>query len=398
MFGIIVLVAFVALIPLYGVLFPSLVDLAEHLFVSKLLWEKVTGTSHLDLTISWFLGYRLFPILMLVIFSFCRLCRISLVYLPAIVAGTLISIHVIVIVSILYFQLQTKAWKSLALAVCFLLPAVVGMYSAAWFLGLVNYTLAITLLVPTIFLTDKFLRSGKWTDAGLLFLALATVYMAHPFAPTFWLLWCLCRSVASIATLHFGREWRKIGLLPPIFLPIFIYHSIYLFLWAGNTRTSLSRSLFTQSPFVSLSDWYRDRFCQLLNGTHLKVDDASDSRFFGIFAIGFILISTALVFRARLTPPIKAMALSSLFFLIIASWLNEKVFPVPSGTWLAYDTRFSLTVYVVCLTIAAMVCIRSLPVSTDKSLSKIAFAFSGFGGSFCVSRSFAECSKGLRQV
>src|ERR1043166_1929382 len=80
-----------ALIPLYGIRFPPVVDMAEHISVSKLLWEKLTGTSHLDLTFSWYLGYRLFPILMLVVFSFCDLFRISPDYLPRIVAVILIA-------------------------------------------------------------------------------------------------------------------------------------------------------------------------------------------------------------------------------------------------------------------------------------------------------------------
>src|SRR5438105_5236156 len=176
-FLLILVVAGVALIPLYGIAFPQVVDMAEHIFVSKLFWEKVTGTSHLDLTISWFLGYRLFPLLMLVILSFCKVLGISFLHLPAIVAGTLIVIHVIAAICILHFQFRPRSWKETILAVCLLFPGVAGIYSAAWFLGLVNYTLAITLLTPTIFLTERFLGSGKWLDAGLVFLGLAMSYI-----------------------------------------------------------------------------------------------------------------------------------------------------------------------------------------------------------------------------
>src|SRR5215831_2064983 len=169
LFVIIALITVAGLIPLYGVLFPSVVDMAEHISVSKLLWEKLKGTSHLDLTVSWYLGYRLFPILMLFLFSFCNLFGISPHSLPRIVASTLIALHAIVIVSILYYQLPNKSWKTIGLAGCFMLPAVAGMYSATWFLGFVNYTLAITLLIPAIFLTERFLRSGKWIDCVWLF-------------------------------------------------------------------------------------------------------------------------------------------------------------------------------------------------------------------------------------
>src|SRR5438105_8096344 len=133
----IALIVCAALIPLYGVRFPSVVDMPEHISVSKLLWEKLTGRSHLDLTISWYLGYRLFPILMLFLFSFCNLFRISPDYLPRLVAGTLIAFNAVVIVSILYRRVPNKSWKTLGLARCFMFPAVAGMYSSTWFLGFV---------------------------------------------------------------------------------------------------------------------------------------------------------------------------------------------------------------------------------------------------------------------
>src|SRR4029077_10063111 len=54
-------------------------------------------------------------------------------------------------------------------------------------------------------------------------------------------------------------------------------------------------------------------------------------------------------------------------------WVNEKFIPVPAGAWLAYDYRFSSTVYSICLALAGMVFIRLLPVSTDKSQYRLIF-------------------------
>ena len=348
----------IGLIPLYGIAFPPLVDMAEHIFVSKLLWEKVTGTSHLDLTISWFLGYHLFPLLMLFIFALCTLSGISFVHLPAVVAGTLIVIHVIVIVIILYFQFQPRSRKETVLAACLVLPAVAGMYSAAWFLGLVNFTLAITLLMPGIFLTERFLTSGRWLDALLVFLLLGASYMAHPFAPTFWLVWCFCRSLVSLLTLHLKREWKRIIVLGLIFLPIFIYQFIYQLIWSGGNWTLLSHQ--STSLFISFHDWYFDRIDHLWTGYYLRVDDASHSQLFALFALGMVLLSTGLGLRPGQSPQIRQIALSNFLFLLMGSWINEKVFPVPSGTWLAYDIRFSLVLYVIGLTVAGLVCFRSL--------------------------------------
>src|SRR6266446_7659226 len=176
MFVMILLVVLIALVPLYGILFPPLVDLPEHILVSKLLWEKLSGVSHLDIEVSLFLGYRLFPALMMIVIPFCHLWGISFVYLPKIVAMTLISIHAIVVAAILCSGLKSKSWESYILAVCFSAPAAVCMYSACWFIGFVNYTLAITLLIPAIFLTERFLRSGRLIDASFLFLNLLMVY------------------------------------------------------------------------------------------------------------------------------------------------------------------------------------------------------------------------------
>jgi hypothetical protein len=360
LFVIIALIDLAAFIPLYGVLFPSVVDMAEHISVSKLLWEKLNGTSHLNLTVSWYFGYRLFPVLMLFLFSFCNLCGISPHSLPRIVAGTLIGLNTIVIVSILYRQVANKSWKTLGLAGCFMLPSVVGMYSATWFLGFVNYTLAITLVIPGIFLTERFLRSGKWIDCGWLFLVLSLVYMAHPFAPVYWVFWCAGRALASFLTDDLRTEWKKLGLLAALFLPIVLYH----WFWMPNTNRDSTNFVFTQTPIISVHDWYWDRVYRLLTGWYLKVDDASESQFFAIVALGLISLSTLLPFFVRQLAHLRKTALANFFLVLGPSILNDKLFPVPAATWLAYDRRWSLTIYVVCLTIASAIIIQLLPSAT----------------------------------
>src|SRR5262245_55678618 len=62
----------IALVPLYGILFPPLADLPQHILVNKLLWERLSGVSHLDLEISWFLGYRLLSFIIVAGLAFCR--------------------------------------------------------------------------------------------------------------------------------------------------------------------------------------------------------------------------------------------------------------------------------------------------------------------------------------
>src|SRR5204863_9995232 len=89
------------LVPLYGVLVPPTVDLIEHIMISKLLWEKLAGVSHLDIEISWFLGYRLIPIIAVSLIALFKQLGVSLVYLPSTILWGLAAFHAAVVVAIL---------------------------------------------------------------------------------------------------------------------------------------------------------------------------------------------------------------------------------------------------------------------------------------------------------
>jgi hypothetical protein len=362
------LVGLIAWVPLYGILFPPLVDLPEHILISKLLWEKLRGISHLDLEISWLLGYRLFPAFMMLLIPLCKLLGISFVYLPRIVAMTLMAFHVLAIVALLYFPLKDRSWKSGLLAACLSLPAIVCMYSACWFIGFVNYTLAITLLVPAVFLTERFLRFGQKRDALWLFLNLLLVYAAHPFALAFWLMWYVSRALAAVATRTLSLEWKRLVSLVLVFAPLFLYH----FLATRNTSLAPSgKPLLTQPAIVSLSDWYQNRLRPFFDGALLKPDDAADSRMFARFAAVLILLAAVLAFRAIQYPWLKKAILSGVFLIFISSWVNEKAVPVPGGSWLAYDYRFSSTVLAIGLALSGMVLIHLIPAATDRLRYKI---------------------------
>src|SRR5688572_11314799 len=368
--GLTVLLGLIAWFPLYGVLFPPLVDLPEHILIAKLLWEKVTGVSHLDLEISWILGYRLFPALMMIVFPWFKLWGISFVFLPRFVAMALIGVQVIAVACVLFSPLKERSWRSCALAACLALPAIVCLYSACWFIGFVNYTLAVTLLVVAVFLTERFLSSGKLVDAAWLFVALLLVYAAHPFAMAFWVMWCVSRGLAGIVTQTISSEWKRLISLPLVFAPIVLYHLL------ATRKTSLapsSQSLWTQPPVVSMGDWYQNRIRPLFDGGLLKPDDATDSKFFARCALGLILIAVLVAFRAAKEPRPRTMILSGVFLMFIASWVNEKAIPVPGGAWLAYDYRFSSTSYAIALALAGIVFIRLLPVLAGKLRYRLLF-------------------------
>src|SRR4029079_19161321 len=111
-------------------------------------------------------------------------------------------------------------------------------------------------------------------DASLLFVTLVLVYTAHPFATTFWLLWCLSRTLAAIGLRTFIQEWKRIISLGLLFVPIFLYHS------RATARTALapsSQGFLSQPPFIAFNDWYHGRFQGLLDGAFLNADDATRS-------------------------------------------------------------------------------------------------------------------------
>ncbi len=362
LFGMILFVVLFALIPLYGILVPPLPDLTQHIIVNKLLWEKLGGFSNLDIEIAWYLGYRLSAYIMVLIISFLKLFGISLVYLPKIVAIVFMSLHAIVIVPILYFALRSRDWKSTAMAACFVIPAVVCMYSACWFIGFLGYTLGVTLLIPTVFLTERFLRSGKAIDALYVFVLVVLIYMAHPFTLVFWLLWCFGRFVASVALWRIFLEWKRILILGATAIPIFLYH----FAIAAGELSGQTQRLGTVSPFVTGEYWYQHRFQELYQGNYLRADEMSSAAPFAILALALIAISSGFAFLSAQNRRLRTTVLASVLFLFSSSWINEGFFPIPGGHWLAYNYRFSSTVYALCIAMAAVTLIRSLPVATSR--------------------------------
>ncbi len=213
----------VCLVPIYFVLFPQLTDLQQHILVSKLLWEHLAGISRLDLEISGYLGYRLSSYLIVLLIAALEALGISLIYLPKIVAGALLSIHVAIIAWIFFTTDDDRTLGSALLRTGLAFPAAVAMYSACWFMGFIGYTLAISILTLAIYVTEAFLATGRRRGIIILFILLTLVYMAHPFALTFWLLWCLSRGLASLITWVIRSEWKQFLLLPLTFLPILLY-------------------------------------------------------------------------------------------------------------------------------------------------------------------------------
>ena len=364
-----VVIILAALIPLYGVLFPLNVDLAEHILISKLLWEKLSGVTHLDIEVSYFLGYRLSPIILATIIATCSVLGISLIYVPILSVVTLITGHAVVVVAAVKSSITGASWRSYFWAGCLILPAVVAMYSASWYFGFVAFTLGVTLTVPAVFTTERFLRTGKNVDALYVFLALFLIYVAHPFAEIYWLFWYGCRAIAAICTGTIRIEWKRFLVLPLVFVPIVLYN-----FWAtsGTELTWQGYPFLSNSPFISPGDWYQNRLGGFYGGNLLKADDLADPRFFALVAGGLVVLSTVLSFRLARTRSIRSMALSSALLFFLSSWINDKFIPGPWAFWVAWDLRSSSAVYVVCLTIAAMVLNRAWPVATDKLRYKIA--------------------------
>lgn len=367
-------VVLLALIPLYGILIPPLADLPQQILVNKLLWEKLSGASQLDLEISKFIGYRLSSFLIVVLITLLNLGTISLIYLPKAIVTALISIHAVSVTTVLNHGVEERSWETHIAAACFELPAVVAMYSASWFIGFIGFTLSITLLIPAIFFTERFVHSGKRIDAFWLFLALLLVYASHPFALTFWMIWVFGRCCAAVATRSVKSEWRNLLLLGVIVLPIFGYHflamSVFDLAQAGQSSAG-------RFPFVSPGDWYQNRLLGFFDGTYLKADETSDARVFSIFAICLFIVSAIVAFVSKREKFLRKPMLAAIVFVVVASWIDEKFFPVPEGHWLAYDYRFMTAALVLCLGLAGMVLVRSFQLPIRRSSYRTALLILG---------------------
>jgi DNA-binding beta-propeller fold protein YncE len=345
-------------IPFYGNLWPSLVDLPEHLLVSKLLWETLAGTSSLDLQLSWFLGYKLFPYFSLLFIGLLKSLGISLVYLPQLMSCVLIGMFAAIVGAIGIAELEDRRLGSLGIAACFILPAAVCMYVACWFIGFVNYTLAITFLIAGIYFGDRFLSEFKLRPAVYTFVFLALAYLSHPFVPAFWLIWCFGRGLASIVLWRLPKEWRRLIFLGAIFAPVALYHVAAT---AGSPLAPKTDIMWNESPFTPFAEWMKNRFWPMFDGMYFKADDIADGSLFALFALVFVLSAVFVAFWFRKDDSSRALILAAVFATVTASLINEKFIPVPAGHWLAYDYRFVSTTYAICIVTAMIVIIRHLP-------------------------------------
>ncbi len=382
-------VAFSALvlIPFYGINYPALTDLPHHLLVNKLLWEHLIGISNLDLEVSWYLGYRLPTLILMPLFGLLSVFGISFTELPKLFAGTLVVIHAVVVLAAIYFSGETRGRKHLALTACLTLPAAAFLYSACWFMGFVGYTLAITLLVPTILFTEKYLTSGKWSHASLILLLLVSVYLAHPFAIAFWLIWVLCRTLVSIGSLSVKTEWTRIIFLGLVFLPVAIYQIAFAGLAPPNAQ------LFGHFPLEVFDEWYKNRFLATLNGEYLKTDDLAGSSFVSYGIVIFIFGTTLLGVIFSRDGSVRKLAVSGLLFAAAASALSEKFFPVPPGHWLAYNYRFASTFYVIGLAVGAVIILR-VSAERDGKVWRAGFALIGLASMLLSLAHLLDVQKG----
>lgn len=361
----------VMLIPFFGVMYPSLVDLPEHLLTSKILWETLAGTSSLGYTESTFVGYKLFPYLVLVVMLHFKVLGVSLIYLPVFMSMALAAFFGASVSILLYSELPVRSGRSYAVAGGLLLPALASMYTACWYIGFVNFTLGLTFVVIAVFLTERFLNAGGPKLLLGVFLAVVLAYLAHPFVPVFWVLWCLARGITSLVTWNVMAEWRRFFLLALVYLPIPIYH---IPATAGSPLEPSTDTLAKVSPITTWDYWWNTRIAGLLDGTFLRVDDIADPGYFAVFVICLVLAAFYVCFLAKPDKGSQRMMLTTLVFTFVASLLNEAFFPIPTGHWLAYDYRFASVSYALAIIVSAVVLVRAIPTPSDTTIYRRAFA------------------------
>lgn len=372
----------IVLVPLYGVLFPPPPDLAEHVLIGKLLWEKLAGVSHLDLEVSTFLGYRLVPFMIAGTISVFKFLGFSLIYLPKTIAFFLFTIHVAIITGIFHFAAKQEGTRgTYVYALVFGLPAVTVIYSASWFIGFINFTLGLSLVVLAIALTEWFLRDGGAMKGFFLFFCLLLAYMAHPFAPVFWIIWSACRGLMSVVAFDLRAEWKRFLILPFFYLPMVLYH------YFATIGTELEPHAVPAdvSPFVTFTYW-QARMSDVWRGIYLQADDGSSGVFFGAFFIIFVSL-TLVVSLFSGSRRLRAIMLTCLTFFLATSLIEEKFIPTPSLHWLAYEFRFYTAAAFICLTMSGVVLVRLFARSRKGTVRSIAF---GLIGAFCVAASIVH--------
>lgn len=369
-FGLIILVVTgIALIPLYGILFPLNVDLAEHVIIGKLLYEKLSGTTGLDIEVSLFVAYRLIPFLFAGIIAVSNLLGISGDVLPRNIVILLVIVHAVLVSAIFYSASRGRGTRFHLFAAAMSIPVAAAVYTACWFIGFVNFTLGVTLLLPAIYLTENFLREGRPQQALYVFIPLFLVYTAHPFAPAFWLMWCFCRFVASLCDGSILREWRRVPFLGLIFLPIASYHYLAT---SGTELAPSGGAIWQNSPIIPLSEWVSVRLPELVSGELLKADNTATGAY---LAAGILLLVLFSIVFSFFSPgrSARALALSGLLTLIVASLINEKFIPTPGPHWLAYTYRFTTAALAIASMTSALAIVYSWPRERPTGVARLAW-------------------------
>lgn len=366
--------------PYIGVAFPANVDLPEHIIVSKLFFERLTGISNLDTEISYFLGYRLSPYMIALLIGASNLLGIGLRSLPKLIVGTMILFHIAAILRIYWKNLQDRRERDILMTLGLMLPAIVSIYSACWFIGFVGYMLAVTALVVTIVLTERYLDRGGVINAALLFVGLSAIYMAHPFVEIFWGFWCVGRTISSLVNKTVWTEWKRLIVVAALFLPIFVYNSV---MTKGTELALADRPLFEVMPVVTFAEW-QTRIGDLINGTMMQADYLADARIFAIVSIFIVLSSLILAYIWTSSRLLRNVALSSFLLLLISTWFNDRVIPSPGALWIAWEYRFTSAVLAVCLAASGFVIVhvaQKLPKGSRKTIAIVALAVIAFVGS-----------------
>jgi hypothetical protein len=279
------------------------------------------------------LGYRFFPLFAVAAIRALAWLRVDPIHLPTLIAIGLVLINGALLVAAARPWLASDRLDASSLLL--MLP-LTSIYASAFYLGLVNYFPAIGFLLLAISCAERWYDTGTRTALAGAAVSLALVYVSHPFAFAFWVVWGACRLGVQALTGAAVRRARAAALFA-ITLPVIIYH-----LAAVPKTLGMEASLAQLVP--PWPHWLKYRALAFVNGEMFGLDYSVSGNLYAATALALIAACLVHAVAARsFRTPAAQLLLAALLFYFVAGAPEEGALPKPASVALEYDTRFAST-------------------------------------------------------
>ncbi|HVT45790.1 MAG TPA: hypothetical protein VMT00_15530 [Thermoanaerobaculia bacterium] len=328
-----------ALIPLWGVRIPPLIDFAEHLAVSKMFYEWLSGQSALPVEATPFIGYKLFYLIAVASIAIARLFAIDPLWIPLI--SLLISWLFIATMTILAARqaITTFSTRHSTLLLMVLVAVVPAMHNRVYFAGFMSYVVALPIVFLMVFKLEEMIRTPLTRRHVVVWvLLIAFSYVAHPFAIVLALLWTAVRGVVNVTFRRQLAEVERFTWILLGFAPIVFYHFVF---WR-NTPFEVPLFLGRIRVFRPFGEWWEEGAVAFFNAGFMRLADHQETVWFGTAMVVAALAATvAVAVRARDRVQLVQYWITFWLFFVLATFFHESLFPIPPTYWLDYPPRVS---------------------------------------------------------